>query len=102
MKPLFIPLRSEWFFAFADGSKNTEYREYGPRWNERTCAVGREAVLSHGYSGKRLYRTVAGFLKLLPKDAPAIAREIFPNAEFIAAIHLPPTPIASLPKRSGE
>lgn len=88
MKPLFIPLRSEWFFAFARGSKDTEYRAYGPRWNENTCAVGREAILSHGYSGKRLYRNVAAFTKIPRAEATQTAREIFPNAEFIAAIRL--------------
>lgn len=38
--------------AFADGSKREELRLYGPRWNERTCAVGREVVLSKGYGKK--------------------------------------------------
>lgn len=49
MKPLFIPLKGKYFDAFADGSKDTEYRVYGKRWNERTCPVGREVVLSRGY-----------------------------------------------------
>jgi hypothetical protein len=48
-RPLFVPLRAEYFDAFADGSKREELRLYGPRWNERTCAVGREVVLSKGY-----------------------------------------------------
>lgn len=52
MKPLFIPLKREYFEAFNNHTKHTEYRIYGPRWNERTCAVGREVVLSLGY-GKR-------------------------------------------------
>jgi len=50
--PLFVPLRSAYYEAFADGSKTEELRLYGPRWNERTCAVGREVTLSKGY-GKR-------------------------------------------------
>jgi hypothetical protein len=50
--PLFVPLRSEYYEAFADGSKRDELRIYGPRWNERTCAPGRAIVLSKGY-GKR-------------------------------------------------
>ena len=49
MKPLFIPLKSKYFDAFADGSKTDELRRYGPRWNEKTCPVGREVVLSKGY-----------------------------------------------------
>jgi len=49
MKPLFVPLKTDYFEAFANGSKCEELRRYGPRWNEKTCAVGREIVLSKGY-----------------------------------------------------
>lgn len=49
MKPLFIPLKAKYFDAFAAGTKDTEYRLYGPRWNERTCPPGRPVVLSRGY-----------------------------------------------------
>ncbi len=52
MKPLFIPLNTEYFDAFADGSKREELRRYGPRWNENTCTVGRDVVLSKGYGKK--------------------------------------------------
>jgi hypothetical protein len=64
MKPLFIPLYTKWFEKFADGSKTVEYRTYGPRWNERTCQIGRAAVLSKGY-GKyaRLNATVVRFVR---------------------------------------
>ena len=58
MKPLFIPLKTEFFEAFERGEKTVEYRPYGPRWNERTCAVGREVVLSHGYGTRRRLRGV--------------------------------------------
>lgn len=61
-KPLFIPLKTEFFEAFERGEKNTEYRMYGARWNERTCFVGRRVVLSHGYGSKRrLYGIVRDF-----------------------------------------
>jgi hypothetical protein len=30
-KPLFIPLKAEFFEAFERGEKDTEYRVYGPR-----------------------------------------------------------------------
>ena len=93
VKPLFIPLKTQWFRQFETGEKETEYRAYGPRWNERTCAIGREAVLSHGYSGERLQRRVAGFKKLASIEAPAEAREIYPAAEFIAAIRLAPSSV---------
>jgi hypothetical protein len=52
VKPLFIPLKTKYFRAFQNGTKVIEFRPYGPRWNERTCPVGRPVVLSHGY-GKR-------------------------------------------------
>lgn len=61
-KPLFIPLKAEYYAAFAQGSKSVEYRRYGSRWNERTCAVGRRVVISKGY-GKQARRqgVVVGF-----------------------------------------
>jgi len=73
MKPLFIPLKTEFFEAFANGTKDTEYRRYGPRWNERTCAIGREVVLSHGYGKKRRLSAVvvaheAVYAAFLPVD----------------------------------
>ena len=49
MKPLFIPLKTEYFEAFADGSKREELRLYGTRWNKETCKPGREVVISKGY-----------------------------------------------------
>ncbi|MCK4843073.1 MAG: hypothetical protein KAT04_14525 [Methylococcales bacterium] len=49
MKALFIPLKTEFYEAFADGSKTEELRLYGKRWNENTCTEGREVVLSKGY-----------------------------------------------------
>lgn len=49
MKPLFIPLKTKYFEAFASGEKTEELRLYGPRWNEKTCKPGREVILSKGY-----------------------------------------------------
>lgn len=49
MKPLFIPLKTVYYKAFADGTKREELRLYGPRWNHGTCKVGREVVISKGY-----------------------------------------------------
>lgn len=61
-KPLFIPLKSQYYDAFCNGSKPEEYRKYGPRWNERTCHVGRRVTISKGY-GKQNRRegTIVGF-----------------------------------------
>lgn len=49
MKPLFIPLKSEYYEAFKADLKTEELRLYGPRWNHQTCLIGREVILSKGY-----------------------------------------------------
>lgn len=49
MRPMFIPLKTEYYEAFEDGRKTEELRLYGPRWNHDTCRVGREVILSKGY-----------------------------------------------------
>lgn len=49
LKPLFIPLNTEFYEAFKNGSKTEELRAYGPRWHEETCRPGREVILSKGY-----------------------------------------------------
>lgn len=88
-KPLFIPLRTEWYRQFDAGTKDTEYRAYGPRWNEKTCRIGRPATVSHGYGKReRLQKTVVGFKKIRWALAPMAACEIYPNSDFIAAIEL--------------
>lgn len=61
-KPLFIPLKRKFFERFESGEKDTEYRPYGPRWNERTCKMGRLVTLSLGYGKqRRLQGWIAGF-----------------------------------------
>ena len=59
MKPLFIPLRKEFFEAFERGEKMVEYRLYGKRWNGDSCKLGRAVVISCGY-GK--HRRLDGFI----------------------------------------
>ena len=64
MKPLFIPLKTEFFEAFSRGEKHSELRLYGARWNERTCPAGRPVVLSKGYGkAHRLNAVITLFLK---------------------------------------
>lgn len=58
---LFIPLKREFFEAFERGEKEFEYREYGLRWNERTCRIGRAVTLSMGYGKARRLRGVVSF-----------------------------------------
>lgn len=72
MKPLFIPLKAEFFDAFEAGTKTTEYRKRGPRWNVATCAIGRGVVLSRGYGKqRRLTGRIVGFhYDILPHRIP--------------------------------
>lgn len=68
MVPLFVPLYTRFYEAFATGKKTIEYRSYGPGWNERTCLVGRRVTLSKGY-GKcsRLSAVITKFEKVGPE-----------------------------------
>jgi hypothetical protein len=64
-KPLFIPLNTEYYEQFESGEKKVELRQYGPRWNKKTCRVGRAATLSKGYGKKnRMYGHVSSFKKV--------------------------------------
>lgn len=87
-RPLFIPLRSEWFQAFRDGRKRVEWRAWGPRWNRDVAHRGRPVVLSHGYSGARIRGTVVRTRRVPAHRAPAGARSIYPGARFLCAIHV--------------
>ena len=84
-KALFIPLAGQWFDAFASGKKTIEYRRAGPRWNARTCAVGRRVVLSRGYSGARLTGVIMDYREM-PCTKAALA--IYPDAPVLAAISI--------------
>lgn len=64
MKPLFIPLKKEYFMAFKSGAKRTEYRLYGSRWHEGTVIKGRAVRLRLGYSGDELIGAVARMRKV--------------------------------------
>lgn len=48
-RPLFIPLKTQYFEAFKSGEKTEELRKYGGRWTEDTCRIGRPVTLSRGY-----------------------------------------------------
>lgn len=66
-RPLFIPLKAEYFEAFANGTKVYELRKYGKRWNEKVCTPGRGVVLSRGYGKeRRLTGTITLFSRLPP------------------------------------
>ena len=94
MKNLFIPLKTEHYEAFERGDKDTEYRQYGSRWNEKTCPIGRGVTLSKGYGKQnRLSGVVKAFSRIKLKDAPANVAAIYPDGEKdIAAIGIDLTP----------
>lgn len=83
MKPLFIPLKKEWFEQFKSGIKTTEYRLYGPRWHEGTIIPGRKATLSLGYNGARINATVIKLRKITNKSI-----DFYPKGAILAAIDL--------------
>lgn len=92
--PLFIPLKKEYFMAFANGVKTVEYRKAGGRWNSKTCAIGRAVTLSSGYStGSRLSGVIANYEEKLPQElgtdyvAWAVACNLEPGQK-IACIHI--------------
>ena len=71
-KPLFIPLKAEFYAAFECGEKTTEYRRRGPCWNAETCRIGRRVILSKGYGKKhRLGGVIVGFhYDAIPTNIP--------------------------------
>lgn len=94
MKPIFIPLRREYFLAFERGEKRVEFRAYGSRWNEHQLVHGRSVTLSLGYSGRRLVSRIVAYSILHPEQAPATARSIYGDTITIIAIHLAPPEVA--------
>lgn len=82
-RPLWIPLRAEYFNAFASGMKTVEYRRHGPGWNEDTCWPGRDVVLANGYGWTRL-------TAVIDRTGYVICREdgIYPVGCELIAIHL--------------
>lgn len=97
MTPLFIPLKGEYFDAFADGSKNTEYRAHGRCWNAETCRPGREVILSRGYGkARRLRGVITSFsVHYAPHELPGWL-DVYPDAPPEAAC----IQIQLLPRRS--
>jgi len=63
-KPLFIPLNTKYYEAFADGSKTVEYRLHGKRWHPGTCWAGRPVTFSKGYGKKDRLSGVIEFVWL--------------------------------------
>ncbi len=86
--PLYVPLKAEYFRAFAEGKKTVEWRKLAGKFNERTCYVGRKVTLSNGYSGARLYGHI---VKLEFAVAEKVGREalaLFKRREMLVGIHV--------------
>jgi len=101
LPPLFIPLKREYYEAFISGTKRQEYRPWGPRWNERTCVVGRPVVLSLGYG--RAHRRTGKIVALARDNTPARLpgwRECYGEREAAAAcITIALDPATAPPRR---
>lgn len=88
MKPLFIPLKREHFESFKNGTKPgmEEFRPEGPRWNARTCAVGRCVVLSLGYGKQnRLTGRVAGYRSSKEPTQSTAWKDCYGDRDCLAA-----------------
>ena len=85
-RPLFIPLKREHFEAFAAGTKREEFRPEGPRWNRRTCAIGRPVVLSLGYGkARRMDGVVAGYRSSEEPTKTAAWRDCYGDRTCVVA-----------------
>lgn len=89
VKPLFVPVKSEYYDQMEAGDKPYEIRKYGERWNEKTCAIGREAVISKGYGKKHRFNAkVTQFARLHPEEmsfeAARAAASVYPGHEDFA------------------
>jgi hypothetical protein len=85
VKPLFVPLRATYWKQFRARSKTTEWRAWGPRWNDRVIAPWRAVVLSCGYSGPRLHGVVVSIRRVARSQAPIDAQAIYPDVEAFCA-----------------
>lgn len=84
--PLFIPLKTQYFEAFKNGTKDTEFRVYGPRWNEDTCFVGRRVTLSKGYGKhERMSGQVTAFKFSSEPTRTASWRDCYGDSKKLAA-----------------
>lgn len=87
-KPIFIPLKAEYYEAFENGTKNTEYRRYGKQWNERNCRIGRNVTLSYGYGKARRLRGIVTDFNIVGPDAHPAIRTVYPEGDQFAAIKI--------------
>ena len=94
-KPLFIPLKTEYFNAFKSGEKSVELRNAkDKRWSANNCSVGRAVTLSRCYGKhERLSGVVAAFAVLHVDELEAPSRAAFKAcygeaANYVSCIHI--------------
>jgi len=90
-KPLFIPLKAEYYDAFARGEKTSELRKWGKRWNGNVCSLGRKVVLSRGYGKKHRIRGVItqvdiGALAILQEHQIDSMLKIYNDPEMVVIV----------------
>jgi hypothetical protein len=85
-RPLFIPLRREFFDAFARGEKAEEWRRHGPGWNASSCRIGRPVTLALGYRGTRRLSGIITRFRIAPASDAAIA--IYGDGTICAVIEI--------------
>ncbi|WP_319761898.1 hypothetical protein [Maridesulfovibrio sp.] len=59
-RPLFIPLKKEYFEQYKNGTKKYELRKPERQFQLKYLTPGRDVTLSCGYSGDRLYTKIGG------------------------------------------
>jgi hypothetical protein len=83
-----MPLRGEYFDAFADGTKTTEYRRLDGRYGKLTqLVIGRPVTLSRGYSGPRLHMVIKS-VSVVPAATVPKAADIYGRRARLVAIEL--------------
>lgn len=75
-KPLFLPLKTEYYRQFQSGIKRCELRKYGKRFNEKSCFHGRHIILSKGYGKhERMTGIIVSFDKKHGSEADDASRK---------------------------
>lgn len=67
-RPLFVPLKAQWFDLFAMGTKSWEHRIARRQWNGDQVQVGRRVTLSRGYGKHARLHGVITSVKLRTFD----------------------------------
>lgn len=86
-KPLFIPLKTEFYEAFANGTKTKEYRAHSKYWNEKNCKIGRPVTLSKGYGKQQRLNAVIKRFRVIP--AKHLGPDTFESLKAIYGLPMP-------------